>query len=221
MKPTTSTPSNQSSIHSSNSPKKSPPPMVPDEFVCPITQEIMVDPVLSRYGQSYERKAIIEWLASGTHACPLTRQPLSLQNLVTHHRLRMRIEAWCETHGEALSPSSKRKNGKLTFRSDSDSDYGDYGDDDDIQNHRAICAAFLDLPQMRVRRATGDASGGGGSGTDRLSDDEEDLMEIRVRRISLAGDVPSRSAGDSPDVADGQGPSSQRRSLWSRLSRRG
>ena len=34
----------------------------PDEYVCPITQEFMVDPVTCADGHTYERTAILEWL---------------------------------------------------------------------------------------------------------------------------------------------------------------
>lgn len=67
---------------------------VPDEFICPLTLEIMKDPVVSRYGNSFERSAIVEWLKNGTHDCPLTRRPLTLQGVITNHRLRTRIREW-------------------------------------------------------------------------------------------------------------------------------
>mmetsp|Transcript_20664 Transcript_20664/g.44715 ORF Transcript_20664/g.44715 Transcript_20664/m.44715 type:complete len:198 (-) Transcript_20664:274-867(-) len=67
---------------------------IPEEFICPITQEIMADPVVSMYGQSFERAAILEWLASGTHDCPLSRRPLTLRGLITNHQLRSRIRDW-------------------------------------------------------------------------------------------------------------------------------
>lgn len=66
---------------------------IPEAFVCPITQELMTDPVVTRYGQSYERSAIIEWIAKGKD-CPLTRQPLSLSGIITNHSLRSQIRQW-------------------------------------------------------------------------------------------------------------------------------
>ena len=42
-------------------------------FICPITAEIMVDPVVDPDGNSYERQAIETWLARhGTS--PITRR---------------------------------------------------------------------------------------------------------------------------------------------------
>ena len=66
---------------------------IPEHFICPITQELMTDPVVTRYGQSYERSAIIEWIAKGKD-CPLTRQPLSLSGIITNHSLRSQIRQW-------------------------------------------------------------------------------------------------------------------------------
>ena len=68
--------------------------IAPTEFVCPLTLEVMRDPVVSRYGQSYEREAILQWLASGNVTCPMTRQPLRMSNLITNQQLRLKIRRW-------------------------------------------------------------------------------------------------------------------------------
>ena len=39
----------------------------PDDFVCPITQELMVDPHVCADGHSYERDAIAAWLGKARH----------------------------------------------------------------------------------------------------------------------------------------------------------
>mmetsp|Transcript_23349 Transcript_23349/g.62743 ORF Transcript_23349/g.62743 Transcript_23349/m.62743 type:complete len:370 (+) Transcript_23349:55-1164(+) len=47
--------------------------MVPDELKCPITLELMEEPVmLVQTGQTYDRKAILTWLIDHPHKCPLT-----------------------------------------------------------------------------------------------------------------------------------------------------
>jgi hypothetical protein len=66
----------------------------PHEFICSLTMDLMNDPVVSRYGQSFERSAIIEWLARGNDTCPMTRQPLKLSDLITNHQLRAKIRRW-------------------------------------------------------------------------------------------------------------------------------
>jgi hypothetical protein len=48
-----------------------------DLLMCPICLEIMVDPMLTPYGDSFERSAILDWLQRND-TCPLTRRPLTV-----------------------------------------------------------------------------------------------------------------------------------------------
>jgi hypothetical protein len=64
---------------------------IPDKFICPLTLELMHDPVMTRCGNSYERSAILKWVGSKNPHCPLTRRPLHLSNIVTNHQLRFKI----------------------------------------------------------------------------------------------------------------------------------
>ena len=70
----------------------------PDEFTCPITYEVMADPVVASDGHSYERAAIEHYYAQeGNRNSPLTRAPLELDGggrlrLFPNHALRKRIE---------------------------------------------------------------------------------------------------------------------------------
>merc|ERR1712146_183221 len=70
------------------------PQTVPDGFLCPITGEIMKDPVIDNEGISYEREAIEEWLRRGNTTSPITRQPLQLCDLRPNVDLRKSIEDW-------------------------------------------------------------------------------------------------------------------------------
>jgi hypothetical protein len=65
--------------------------MEPDEFICPITQVIMVDPVLGSDGRTYERSAITEWLRTHTTS-PITREPMTAANLTSNYALKSMIE---------------------------------------------------------------------------------------------------------------------------------
>ena len=52
-----------------------------EDYLCPITHEVMMDPVIDPDGYTYERAAIEAWIRShGTS--PFTRAPLSLGRLV-------------------------------------------------------------------------------------------------------------------------------------------
>lgn len=70
---------------------------LPKDFVCPITGQIFCDPVTLETGQTYERKAIQEWLKRGNTTCPITRQPLSANTLPkTNYVLKRLISSWKE-----------------------------------------------------------------------------------------------------------------------------
>ena len=65
--------------------------MEPEEFICPITQVIMVDPVLASDGRTYERSAITEWLR--THSTsPITRETMLAKSLTPNYALKSMIE---------------------------------------------------------------------------------------------------------------------------------
>ena len=67
----------------------------PADFICPITTEIMVEPVVAADGQSYERTAIERWLATKSTS-PLTGGELERSILIPNHNLRRTIREWQE-----------------------------------------------------------------------------------------------------------------------------
>ena len=60
-------------------------------LICPITQEIMVDPVIAADGISYERKEITQWLAS-KNTSPKTNLPLEHKALISNLTLKQQID---------------------------------------------------------------------------------------------------------------------------------
>ena len=48
----------------------------PDEFLCPILQTLLEDPVMTLDGHTFERKAIAEWFSRGNLTNPLTNKKL-------------------------------------------------------------------------------------------------------------------------------------------------
>lgn len=65
----------------------------PDSFICPITQDIMKDPVIDKYGHTYEKNAIEQWIQTN-NTSPITRQPLNLADIIPNRSLKQSIEAW-------------------------------------------------------------------------------------------------------------------------------
>ena len=69
----------------------------PDEFVCAISQQLMVDPVTTGAGQTYEREAIATWLRT-KKTDPLTGARLPSKKLIENVSLRQAIARWREEH---------------------------------------------------------------------------------------------------------------------------
>eukprot|EP00525_Craspedostauros_australis_P012221 CAMPEP_0198136292 /NCGR_PEP_ID=MMETSP1442-20131203/61038_1 /TAXON_ID= /ORGANISM="Craspedostauros australis, Strain CCMP3328" /LENGTH=355 /DNA_ID=CAMNT_0043797501 /DNA_START=185 /DNA_END=1252 /DNA_ORIENTATION=- len=70
---------------------------IPKEFLCPLSNEIMTDPMMTRYGDHFERSHILAWLEGG---CPVTGRPLRPSNLVSNKTLKWKIEQWIQMHDD-------------------------------------------------------------------------------------------------------------------------
>ncbi|KAG7950441.1 hypothetical protein I3843_13G112800 [Carya illinoinensis] len=69
---------------------------VPYHFLCPISMEMMRDPVTVSTGITYDRENIERWLFScKNNSCPVTKQVLSNTELTPNHTLRRLIQGWC------------------------------------------------------------------------------------------------------------------------------
>jgi hypothetical protein len=72
---------------------------IPSNFICPITLQVMVTPLMTRAGLTFEKAAIFSWLEQGSGSCPLTRKPLTASDLVTNMRLKKQIYFWRAENG--------------------------------------------------------------------------------------------------------------------------
>ena len=81
----------------------------PDEFVCPITYEVMQDPVVASDGHTYERSAIEEVLAlpEERRKSPLTREPLQA-SLFPNRALKNRMAAHEQDVVEAVEKGAQK-----------------------------------------------------------------------------------------------------------------
>ncbi|KYM78707.1 WD repeat, SAM and U-box domain-containing protein 1 [Atta colombica] len=64
---------------------------IPHEFLCPITHEIMKEPVQCSDGFTYERAAINEWFLCGKYTSPMTNEPLHDTSFTPNFALRNAI----------------------------------------------------------------------------------------------------------------------------------
>ncbi|KAL8120756.1 U-box domain-containing protein 11-like [Apium graveolens] len=88
---------NSSEINSEEN-KKTSFPVIPDDFLCPISLEVMRDPVIVATGQTYERSYIQRWIDCGNTKCPKTQQKLQNLTLTPNYVLRSLITQWCVTN---------------------------------------------------------------------------------------------------------------------------
>ncbi|KAK8923604.1 U-box domain-containing protein 21 [Platanthera zijinensis] len=95
LKPATNSPFRPATSPSSDLP-------IPTHFLCPISLDLMKDPVTLPTGITYDRQSIETWLEAGNLTCPLTNQPLSLPNvdagIIPNHSIRRMIQEWCVAH---------------------------------------------------------------------------------------------------------------------------
>ena len=76
---------------------------VPDDYVCPITAEIMTDPVCTVDGFCYEREAITEWLRT-KDTSPSTGATLESKKVIPNISLRSIIRSFTEARATAAPP---------------------------------------------------------------------------------------------------------------------
>jgi hypothetical protein len=85
------------------------PPAPPPDFRCPITLDIMHEPVVVASGQTYDRESIARWFDSGKSTCPKTGQVLTVLELVPNKALKNLIAKWCRENGVAMETSEASK----------------------------------------------------------------------------------------------------------------
>ncbi|KAK1299698.1 U-box domain-containing protein 25 [Acorus calamus] len=71
---------------------------VPHHFRCPISLDLMRDPVTVATGQTYDRSSIESWFGTGNSTCPVTNSTLRDFSLTPNHNLRRLIQDWCVSH---------------------------------------------------------------------------------------------------------------------------
>ncbi|XP_057465199.1 U-box domain-containing protein 26-like [Actinidia eriantha] len=92
---------------------------IPYHFRCPISLELMCDPVTVSTGQTYDRASIESWVATGNTTCPVTRMTLTDFTLIPNHTLRRLIQEWCvanRSFGVERIPTPKQPADPATVR---------------------------------------------------------------------------------------------------------
>ncbi|XP_047058561.1 U-box domain-containing protein 16-like [Lolium rigidum] len=84
-------------------------PAPPMDLRCPISLDLMRDPVVAASGQTYDRESIDRWFNSGKSTCPKTGQVLTSLDLVPNKSLKNLITKWCRENGVAMEPCEASK----------------------------------------------------------------------------------------------------------------
>lgn len=79
---------------------------IPDEFRCPISLDLMRDPVIVASGHTYDRDSITRWINSEHHTCPKSGQKLIHRALIPNYALKSLIHQWCQDSNVPLSETS-------------------------------------------------------------------------------------------------------------------
>ena len=80
---------------------------IPDEFKCPISLDLMQDPVLAADGHSYDRVQIESWFRT-SHVSPNTRLNLNTLALYPNIELRNRINSWLSERSRPELPPPRQ-----------------------------------------------------------------------------------------------------------------
>lgn len=84
---------------------------VPEHFLCPISSQLMKDPVILATGETYDRAFIQAWLQAGNRTCPKTKQVLPHLILTPNCLVQSMIEQWCESRGLEAPMRAVARNG--------------------------------------------------------------------------------------------------------------
>ena len=88
-------------------------PNIPDEFRCPISLDLMKDPVIVASGHTYDRNSIAQWINSGHHTCPKSGKRLIHTSLIRNYALKSLVHQWCQDNNVPLIENSTSSSSKF------------------------------------------------------------------------------------------------------------
>ncbi|KAF0699121.1 Aste57867_10277 [Aphanomyces stellatus] len=89
-----------------------------DSFVCPITHEVMADPVVACDGHSYDRSSITRWFRDN-NTSPITNATVQHKQLVPNHALKQAIHEFRERFAPFFDATTVAAMAKLSIISTS------------------------------------------------------------------------------------------------------
>lgn len=89
------------------------PPVIPSRLLCPLTAELMRDPVTASDGRTYDREAIESWFAAGHSSSPITGMTLPDRVIVPNPRARLAIDEFIAAFPEMRAHLYRLRDGGI------------------------------------------------------------------------------------------------------------
>lgn len=81
---------------------------VPREFICPISHDVMHDPVIDEFGFTYSKSAIYEWVFKNMkRTCPMTGEKYSSRRMPTNYFAKSSMACWWDKYLSKLRPMAE------------------------------------------------------------------------------------------------------------------
>lgn len=88
----------------------------PNDFTCPISKSLLVEPVLISTGHTFEKESILQWFQSSS-LCPNSGVPCNTENIVPNYILKSLVLSYREKHSNRIRKFLKT-NAKILFQHD-------------------------------------------------------------------------------------------------------
>lgn len=191
----------------------------PADFFCPISLELMRDPVtIPSTGQTFERRAIESWLSRGGRLCPTTGLPLDpAETFVPNDALRAAVLAWAldrcpavvDPDTAAIRESPESRDARVALERAAERAQADAAAkrQRDLAIDRSLCAyptpTVEGNPGFRVgARTSGNSFGGDGGG--------EGDVDVDVRVFIPANRAGFRTTTTNTRTASALAPARER-----------
>jgi len=92
---------------------------LPNAYYCPITLDLMYDPVIDTDGTTYDRRAIINWIRANGKS-PFTRKELKVESLYPNNAIKDLIHSELDKPDESMHPSILKWKIQLQKQQDED-----------------------------------------------------------------------------------------------------
>ncbi|KAL4582197.1 hypothetical protein LXL04_006739 [Taraxacum kok-saghyz] len=164
--------------------------VIPPDFCCPLSLELMTDPVIVASGQTYERGYIRKWLDLGLTVCPKTMQTLAHTNLIPNYTVKALIANWCESNNVKL-PDRLLSVGVVLSNHETNS----------IVVHHVQTSSDDSLPENTAE--SGDQTLDSGGGTDEKVPEETDsnTNESQAEEREDSGEAAAAPVAAQPTAA--------------------